>query len=156
MANLTDVFISAPTGLLSKLTGFNINIFLRIIAVHVGRINHGANRAERTFTITWLCSKRFFNFNANDMPLLPVLWMSTVVLSFQLNSTSLDAGLAMTLSTIAGVVSTLVITALIMLKKVNLRMKMERLWLKIPNHGPVTLQNGKKPVLRLAFLALNI
>ena len=90
MANLTDVFISPPTGLLSKLTGCNISISLRIIAVHVARINHGANRVERTFIITWLCSKRFFNLNANDMPLLPVLWMITVVLSFQLNSMSLS------------------------------------------------------------------
>ena len=42
--------------------------------------------------------------------------MTTVVITFLLNSSTLGAGLPMTVSTIAGVVTTLVITALLIVK----------------------------------------
>ncbi|MGI2259991.1 carbon starvation CstA family protein [Shewanella sp. GXUN23E] len=44
---------------------------------------------------------------------VPAMFMTTVVISFLLNSSTLGAGLPMDVSTIAGVVATLVITALI-------------------------------------------
>ncbi|MDO6611732.1 carbon starvation protein A [Shewanella sp. 1_MG-2023] len=47
---------------------------------------------------------------------LPAMFMTCVVISFLLSSPTLGAGLNMTVSTIAGLVSTLVITALIMVK----------------------------------------
>ena len=47
---------------------------------------------------------------------VPAMFMTTVVISFLLNSATLGAGLPMTLSTIAGLVSTLVITGLVIVK----------------------------------------
>lgn len=47
---------------------------------------------------------------------VPAMFMTTVVISFLLNSATLGAGLPMTLSTVAGVVSTLVIAGLIIVK----------------------------------------
>mgnify|MGYP006199090915 FL=1 len=44
------------------------------------------------------------------------MFMTTVVITFLLNSATLGAGLPMTLSTIAGTVSTLVITGLLIVK----------------------------------------
>ena len=47
---------------------------------------------------------------------IPAMFMTTVVITFLLNSSTLGAGLPMTVSTIAGVVTTLVITALLIVK----------------------------------------
>ena len=47
---------------------------------------------------------------------IPAMFMTAVVISFLLNSATLGAGLPMNVSTIAGIVSTLVITALIIIK----------------------------------------
>ncbi|MBM7455390.1 carbon starvation protein CstA [Oceanisphaera litoralis] len=47
---------------------------------------------------------------------IPAMFMTTVVISFLLNSTTLGAGLPMTLSTVAGIVLTLAITALVITK----------------------------------------
>ncbi|KIO35748.1 carbon starvation CstA family protein [Shewanella sp. cp20] len=47
---------------------------------------------------------------------VPAMFMTTVVISFLLNSATLGAGLPMTVSTLAGIVATLVITALIIVK----------------------------------------
>ncbi|GAA3699640.1 carbon starvation CstA family protein [Oceanisphaera sediminis] len=47
---------------------------------------------------------------------IPAMFMTTVVISFLLNSATLGAGLPMTLSTVAGIVLTLAITALVITK----------------------------------------
>lgn len=47
---------------------------------------------------------------------LPAMFMTTVVISFLLNSNTLGAGLPMVISTLAAIMSTLVITALIIIK----------------------------------------
>ncbi|MGL4472998.1 MAG: carbon starvation CstA family protein [Shewanella sp.] len=47
---------------------------------------------------------------------IPAMFMTTVVITFMLNSATLGAGLPMTISTVAGIVTTLVITALIVVK----------------------------------------
>lgn len=47
---------------------------------------------------------------------IPAMFMTTVVISFLLNSTTLGAGLPMTVSTISGIVVTLLVTALVIIK----------------------------------------
>lgn len=47
---------------------------------------------------------------------IPAMFMTTVVISFLLNSSTLGAGLPMTVSTISGIVVTLLITALVIIK----------------------------------------
>ncbi len=47
---------------------------------------------------------------------IPAMFMTTVVISFLLNSSTLGAGLPMTVSTISGIVVTLLVTALVIIK----------------------------------------
>ncbi|MCE9788660.1 carbon starvation protein A [Shewanella chilikensis] len=47
---------------------------------------------------------------------IPAMFMTTVVISFLLNSSTLGAGLPMTVSTISGIVLTLLVTALVIIK----------------------------------------
>lgn len=47
---------------------------------------------------------------------IPAMFMTTVVISFLLNSTTLGAGLPMTVSTISGIVVTLLVTAMVIIK----------------------------------------
>ncbi|TVL52328.1 carbon starvation protein CstA [Shewanella algae] len=47
---------------------------------------------------------------------IPAMFMTTVVISFMLNSSTLGAGLPMTVSTISGIVVTLLVTALVIIK----------------------------------------
>lgn len=50
---------------------------------------------------------------------IPAMFMTTVVISFLLNSATLGAGLPMMLSTIAAIIATIIITALITIKSKN-------------------------------------
>ncbi|MDP5292074.1 carbon starvation protein A [Oceanimonas sp. CHS3-5] len=72
-----------------------------------------ANQATAVMML-WTASAYLLRHNKlHWIATVPAMFMTTVVISFLLNSATLGAGLPMTLSTITGIVLTLVITALI-------------------------------------------
>ncbi|MGP7735328.1 carbon starvation CstA family protein [Oceanimonas smirnovii] len=72
-----------------------------------------ANQATAVMML-WTASAYLLRHNKlHWIATVPAMFMTTVVISFLLNSATLGAGLPMTLSTVTGIVLTLVITALI-------------------------------------------
>jgi len=75
-----------------------------------------ANQATAVLML-WTASAYLLRHNKlHWITTIPAMFMTTVVITFLLNSATLGAGLPMTLSTIAGTISTLVITALLIVK----------------------------------------
>ncbi|MCS6235561.1 carbon starvation protein A [Shewanella baltica] len=109
--------ISLPKRLVLALPLFVIGGMLTQVDFGVIWRYFGVANQTTAVLMLWTASAYLLRHNKlHWIATIPAMFMTTVVITFLLNSSTLGAGLPMTVSTIAGVVTTLVITALLIVK----------------------------------------
>ncbi|MCE9684939.1 carbon starvation protein A [Shewanella sp. AS16] len=109
--------ISLPKRLLLAIPLFILGAILTQVDFGVIWRYFGVANQTTAVLMLWTASAYLLRHNKlHWICTLPAMFMTAVVISFLLNSATLGAGLPMTISTLAGVISTGIITALVIIK----------------------------------------